>query len=110
MLIDIEKILYDLIVLAKEKENAPDWALGLKLSEECGEVAEVLLVDNGFCQHKEIKEDLFHEIADVFNVCTAILARRYTELSADEIMVRLTQAVEKKGQKYADLLNDGLNK
>jgi NTP pyrophosphatase (non-canonical NTP hydrolase) len=109
MLIDIEKVLYDLIVLARAKENAPDWALGLKLVEEVGEVSEVILYENGFIQHKEIKEDLFHEVADVFNVCTAILTQHYTELDEAQIMVRLTQAVEKKGKKYADLLNDGMN-
>jgi len=107
---EIDQLLYELISLAAENENAPDWALGLKLGEECGEVCEVLLVDNGFCQHKELTEDLFHEIADVFNVCTAILAKRYPELGPMEILHRLTAAVERKGQKYADLLKDGMNK
>jgi len=102
-------LLEELIILAQNHENAPDWALGLKLGEECGEVQSVLLHANGFIQHKSFDEDVMHECADVFNVITAILAKHYEDMSVEELSYRFFQAVDKKGQKYRKLLEDGLN-
>ena len=104
MLNDLQSMAFGLIEMAQDKENAPDWALGLKLGEETGEVQSVLLYENGFLQHKEFDEDVMHEVADVFNVCTAILAKHYSHLTPSEIMVRFNLAVHKKGLKYAKIL------
>ncbi len=106
---NFDDLIADLIILARMEEKAPDWALTLKLAEECGEVSEVVLYENGFIQHKQLKEDLFHEVADVINVCTAILAQHYSEMSTIEIHDRLIQAVETKGAKYAKILREGCN-
>lgn len=104
---DFQTTFVDLLSAIKQHETMPDWALGLKLGEEAGEVSEALLKAKGYLRHKELKEDVLHEIADVFNVCLGILVQRYQNKSVDEIFDMLNQAVYKKGQKYINLLKGG---
>ena len=106
---DIEGTIYELLEMTRENETAPDWALGLKLGEECGEVQTALLYANGFLRHKTLDEDVMHEVADVINVCIGLLVQHYSEHSTDYILEWLTQAIDKKGKKYAKVLAEGCN-
>jgi NTP pyrophosphatase (non-canonical NTP hydrolase) len=83
-----------------------DMQLGLKLAEEVGELSEVLLKDNGFLPHKEVKEDAFHEIADIINVCIGILAQSggCKNMSPSDIIDALIAAIETKTKKYASIV------
>jgi len=93
-----------LLRLTKDYEEAPDWASGLKLGEECGEVHTAILKGQGFLDHKTLDEDVMHEVADVMNVCCAILTAHYPDLEVEEIMAKLDTAMIKKGEKYAQVL------
>ena len=106
---DIETTIYDLLRMTRENETAPDWALGLKLGEEVGEVQMALLHTNGFLRHKTLDEDVMHEVADVLNVCIGLLTQHYPDLNEAEILSRLNDALFKKGQKYARVLAEGCN-
>lgn len=99
-----DTILYELFVMTRQYETAPDWAMGLKLSEEVGEVNEAVLFSNGYVQHKIMKEDVMHEVADVFNVCIALLVKHYPGIPIDQLFTEFAAAVEKKGRKYAKVI------
>ena len=101
---NISQVLLKILEMTQSHEGMPDWALGMKLSEETGEVNEALLVANGFLQHKVLKEDVLHEVADVFNVCLGLLAKHYPTKTPEEILEQLNSALVKKGKKYAGIL------
>ena len=101
---NIHKSIYTIMELTKEHETMPDWALAMKLSEECGEVNECVLVENGFMPHKMLKEDTMHEVADVFNVCVGLLVKRYPDQSVDTLMNNFCHALEKKTEKYRHIM------
>lgn len=109
MVKQLGNVMFDLIQMTREYETLPDWALGLKLSEEVGEVAEALMVANGFSRHKTLEEDVLHEVADVINVCIGLLTQHYNELSPEELERALTDAISKKGKKYQSILEAGAN-
>ena len=102
---DLNKVFLDLLYMAREHDTAPDWAMGLKLGEECGEVQTALLHKHGFLKHKTLDEDVMHEIADVMNVCVAIMTAHYPEHTPDELYEGLVDAMIKKGRKYAKVLD-----
>ena len=106
---ELGKALEDLILMTHKHETLPSWALGLKLAEEVGEVAEALMVDNGFSRHKVLEEDVLHEVADVINVCIGLVTQHYPDLEPHEISLALTDALIKKGKKYKKVLKDGAN-
>jgi phosphoribosyl-ATP pyrophosphohydrolase len=106
---DIETVIYNLLKMTRDKETAPDWALGLKLGEEAGEVQTALLYANGFLRHKTLDEDVMHEVADVFNVCLGLLTQHYPDLTPEEILSQFNTALYVKGKKYAKVLAEGCN-
>ena len=101
---NIEDVFCDLLRMTREYETAPDWANGLKLGEECGEVQTAILVKNGFLKHKNLDEDVMFEIADVMNVCCALLTAHYPDYTPDELLDKLAIAMDIKGLKYAKIL------
>jgi len=101
---NIENVFHNLLEMTQNHEDAPDWAMGLKLGEECGEVQTAILKANGFLHHKTLDEDVLHEIADVMNVCCSILTATYPNLQPIDIIDLLAEAMEKKGRKYAKVL------
>lgn len=101
---NLDEVFCDLLTMCREYDNAPDWAHGLKLGEECGEVQECILKGNGFLKHKTLKEDVLHEVADVMNTCCALLSSHYPEHLPDELAEALSNAMIKKGTKYAKVL------
>jgi len=101
---NLGKVFSDLLTMCRKYDNAPDWAHGLKLGEECGEVQECILKGNGFLKHKTLKEDVVHEVADVMNTCCALLTSHYPDLTPAELLEELSNAMIKKGNKYAKVL------
>lgn len=102
---DFRAVVEELFMMVQENEEAPAWALGLKLSEETGEFSEVLLHDLGFLKHKDKEfEPLIEEAADVFNVIIGVLARRFPDENPIDLTEDFLQAVQKKGAKYAKLM------
>lgn len=102
--VSVEETLEGVLNLCRNYESAPDWALGLKLAEECGEVSEAILYANGFIQHKELKEDVLHEVADVINVALGILTQHYPDVAVPELLTQLDAAMKTKNKKYAKIL------
>ncbi len=105
---NLNDIFYNLLRMTRDLEKAPNWATGLKLGEECGEVQEAILKDNGFLKHKEeaSQYDVMYEVADVMNVCCAILTSTYKDATEEEILEAFTTAMDIKGMKYRKLLED----
>lgn len=101
----LAELFYQIINMSREHEAMPDWALALKLGEETGEIHTAILKSKGYLKHKEESEDVLHEVADVFNVCTGILVKHYPDLSTDDLITALADAMEKKGDKYKKILN-----
>ena len=101
---DMDEIFFDLLRMTRDFDPAPDWAQALKLSEEVGEVSECILKGNGFLQHKALKEDVLHEVADVMNTCCGLLTAHYPDRSPEQLLDALTVAMIKKGDKYAKVL------
>jgi NTP pyrophosphatase (non-canonical NTP hydrolase) len=93
-----------MIEYVKEYEDAEGWVLSLKLGEEVGEFHEAVLKHYGYLAHKELKEDSIHEAADVVNVIFGALSKLYPELSTDELLMRFSEAFEKKSEKYKRIL------
>ena len=99
----------DIFAMVQKYEDAPPWALGLKLSEETGEFSEVMLHELGFLKHKEKKfEPLVEEAADVINTVIGGLARSYPSKHPRELSLLLLEAINKKCGKYSRIL--GANK
>ena len=74
--------------------------------EETGEVGEVMLHELGFLKHKDKEfEPLVEECADVINVLTGILSLVYPKMSPQELSLMLLEALNKKGAKYARLMD-----
>ena len=92
--------------MVREHENAPSWALTLKLSEEVGEFSEIILKDYGFLHHKnkKWKDTPVEEAADIMNVVLGALSKHYPDKTSDEIEQELFDAMNKKGSKYARIL------
>jgi len=95
----IEQTIYELMVMTREQESMPDWALAMKLAEECGEVNTAVLIENGFMRHKTLDEDVLHEVADVINVCIGLLTQHYPDTNTATLLRKLNEALIKKGDK-----------
>ena len=102
--LELNGVFLGLLQMCRDHESSPAMAMGLKLGEECGEVQTAILKDNGFLEHKVLDEDVMHEIADVMNVCCSILTATYPQLSPTELLSQLSQAMEKKADKYSKVL------
>lgn len=100
----IEELMIECLEMVRSFDVSPGWAHGLKLGEECGEVQEAILVAAGMCDHKEIKEDVMHEVADVINVCMAILSAEYETVPINELLPQLVAAMQLKNTKYANII------
>ena len=96
--------LIESLKLSRELETAEPWALGLKLQEECGEFSEALLKELGYLKHKEMKEPLIGEVADIINVLLSILAQLYPEKKMEDIVRELRDYMVLKTIKYREVL------
>jgi len=96
----------DSLELTRELETAPPAILGLKLAEECGEFSEALSKELGYLQHKELKEPLMGEAADVINVVLATLVMTYPNKALETIVKELREQMELKNIKYRNILEN----
>lgn len=72
-----------------------------KLMEEVGELAEGVNIHQGFITHKEMKEPLVGEVADVVQNALAILVDATPELSKKQRIDLFLYWLDKKNQKWA---------
>lgn len=72
-----------------------------KLMEEVGELAESVNIHQGFITHKEMKEPLVGEVADVVQNALAILVDATPELSKKQRLDLFLYWLDKKNQKWA---------
>lgn len=105
---NLEEQIGYLFSMVQEKEEAPAWALGLKLGEEAGEFQSNLLHMHGHLHQKTMDEDIFGEAADVINTVIGTLAQVYPYQSPDELIKRLREAMHNKGKKYERLLDENI--
>jgi len=98
--------LTDAAELTRELETAPPAILGLKLAEECGEFAEALSKELGYLQHKELKEPLMGEAADIINVVLATLVMTYPDKPLGDLIRELRDHMEIKNIKYKNILEN----
>ena len=98
-----EEIEY-LFDLTLQHETAEPWALALKLGEELGEFQQAVLKDEGYLRHKELKEDMWGEAADIVCVLIGYFARRYPECTGQQLTERLYDNICEKGDKYRTIL------
>ncbi len=106
-MIEWNKVMYGLIEMTRAHEDAPAWALVIKLSEEVGELSEIMLHELGELHHKtdkEWKDTPIEESADIINVLLGMLAVHYPDKTSAEISQELLDAMVKKGTKYARLI------
>lgn len=99
--------------LSRDLRN--DWTLaerGLKLAEECGEVAEAINAHNGRFKHKEMKEPVEGELADVMLECMDILGAAYPDKTHEELLELLSNQLANKLTKWWTILyqNKGVEK
>lgn len=93
-----------LFFLGQERETAPVWALTIKLQEEVGEFSEAVLQWYDFLQHKPQRGTPMEEAADTIIVVLAAVAKTYPDMTPDELMETLADAIESKTKKYEKVL------
>jgi NTP pyrophosphatase (non-canonical NTP hydrolase) len=94
-----------LLYFAKKYETMPTWALTMKLTEETGELNEILLRDYGYLQHKNKEwESPIDEAADIINVLIGVLASHYPDLNAEQLSNALLEAIDRKGKKWLNII------
>jgi len=76
-----DTVIVGLLAMTREHEHAPAWALAIKLSEEVGELSEIMLHELGHLHHKdkEWKDTPVEESADIINVILGLLAVHYPD-------------------------------
>ena len=78
----------------------------MKLGEELGELQEEVLKDYGYLKHKEAKEGVWLEVADLINVLVGFLATHYPNMTAHELTEKLYESVALKFDKYERILRE----
>lgn len=72
-----------------------------KLTEECGELAEAVLVERGFKPHKTLEPDAaIAEAADVLMCLLLLLGRLYPSRPPEELAAMLTGQANEKLDRY----------
>lgn len=104
---EIQKSIEESIEMSRELETADGWALGLKLQEEVGEFSECLLKKYGYLRHKQLKESIFGEAADIMNVILSVLQAIHPTASTEDILEELTKHMYLKNAKYKKVLMEG---
>ena len=103
---DWNKTIQTLLEMTKEHEDAPAWALTIKLSEEVGELSEIMLHEFGHLHHKdkEWKDTPMGEGADIINTLLGLLQAHYPDKTPEEISQELFEESIRKGTKYGRIL------
>ena len=101
---DFNKEIHRILKLSQSEPKSVE-AMGLKLMEEVGELAEALNHKLGNLPHKEMKEPLAGEVADVINVVVALFVKAHPELTYDEQTDLLIDQLKKKSKKWKDVID-----
>lgn len=96
------KSLFDISCTATN--TFPVLARNAKIMEELGEFSEALLHKLGHLPHKEMKEPIEGEAADVIICVIDALAGAYPDLSADELTLILEIQLRKKSNKWKTVM------
>ena len=99
----IKKLIKNILKLSSRHR----WPLAnrmIKLTEECGELAEAVNKHDGFLPHKELKEPVEGEVADVIITAIDVLRKAYQDKSEKEVMALLADQIEKKSAKWEAIL------
>lgn len=105
-MLDWNDVVKRLLYMTGKHEDAPAWALTIKLSEEVGELSEIMLYQLGHLHHKdkEWKDTPVEEAADIMNVLLGLLAVHYPDKTSGELSEELLTAMIKKGNKYGRII------
>jgi len=76
----------------------------IKLTEECGELAEAVNKHEGLLPHKELKEPVEGEVADVIITAIDVLRRVHADKTEEEVFELLKTQLELKSQKWENIL------
>ena len=76
-----------------------------KIMEEVGEFSEALLFKLGHLPHKTMKEPIEGEAADVIICVIDTLQSVYPDLTVDELSDMLQQQLDRKSQKWTDVMS-----
>lgn len=81
----------------------------IKLTEECGELGEAVNKLEGFLPHKELKEPVEGEVADVIITALDVLRESYAHLTEEQVLEMLYEQLKLKSQKWEHILtrNEG---
>lgn len=91
----------DLIKLSRSKYNTrPLFVRNSKIMEEVGEFSEALMFKEGFLPHKQMKEQLEGEAADVIICIVDTLVGAYPDNTDDEINDMLVSQLKLKSEKW----------
>lgn len=98
----------ELVAFVIKYEPMDPLALNCKAAEEFGELSEQLLYNNGYVQHKTMKEPIECEFGDVLNCIIASIAKTLHNqgCSEEEIVQRLLNGANLKFEKYLKIIND----
>lgn len=83
----------------RERKNAG--AVGFKLMEEVGELAEAANYKLGNLPHKQMKESVLGEVSDVIQNAIALGVKVCPELSPEEFLAQLKSELNRKNHKWA---------
>jgi hypothetical protein len=78
----------------------------LKVAEEAGELAEAVNFHEGFLAHKQMKEPLEGEVADVINCAIGVLVKAYPHLTDAALYALLETMLALKADKWGRVLRD----
>jgi hypothetical protein len=107
MMSDWNKTIGTMLEMTREHEKAPAWALTMKLSEEVGELSEIMLYELGHLHHKkdkDWKDTPVEEAADIMNVLLGLMSVHYPKKTPEELSWELLDAMIKKGMKYGRII------
>lgn len=98
------RYLFERLIRVGSLDPMPLANLMLKLQEEVGELSEAVNHQEGYLPNKEMKEPIAGEIADVINTAVGVLVHAYPELSHEQIYSLLAEQLEKKTDKWEDVI------
>ena len=91
-------------ISCKPENTFPVLARSVKTMEELGEFSEALLHKLGHLPHKEMKEPIEGEAADVILCIIDALAGAYPEMTAEGLTSMLEWQLAKKSQKWEKVM------
>lgn len=93
------------IISLSQQDDVSALVMLAKLTEEVGELAEAVLYDSGYNQHKKMKEPTISEVADVIQVALAVLTKSYPGNTPEMLAKSLSVHLERKTDKWQAILN-----